>query len=200
MTKTGRINRSPQPSPQGGEGRVRGNLTCETTSTLFQEEKVRLIEVAIPLPIEDPFTYQVPECFQDQIQAGCRVRIPFKNRSMIGYIVNQDANHAVKNPKVILEVLDPEPVLSDHHLRLARWMGGYYFSSWGEAIQNMLPKILKEGHKVKKGQDSSEALSHSGDPKPEICLNEEQEKAFARLHHRILEGKYSEVFIFGVTG
>ena len=38
MTKTGFISPSPQPSPQRGEGRVRGNLTCETTSTLFQEE------------------------------------------------------------------------------------------------------------------------------------------------------------------
>ena len=77
-----------------------------STLALFEEEKLKLVDVAVPLPIKDSYTYQIPEQFLDQVQVGCRLRIPFKNRTMIGYAVGIGSDRPVQNPKDILEVLD----------------------------------------------------------------------------------------------
>ena len=182
-------------------------------SMLVQEEKIQLIDVAIPLPIQDPYTYQAPANFSGRIQPGCRVRVPFKNRILTGFVVGVDSGRAVAHPKKVLEVLDQEPILTDHLLRLANWISENYFSSWGEAISNMVPKFLKKSGvpvmvPAPAGTgfvpiDPSKNLSHSRtgtDKARNIRLNEEQEQAFLKIKTRMSENQFSEIFIFGVTG
>ena len=41
--------------------------------------------------------------------------------------------------------LDDQPVLSSDMLQLTKWVGEYYGSSWGEAIENALPRWVKYG-------------------------------------------------------
>src|SRR3989338_6272457 len=161
---------------------------------LAQEEKTQLIDVAIPLPIDDPYTYQVPANLAGHVQIGCRVRVPFRNRTIIGYAVGLDSARSVDRPKEVLEVLDPQPILTDHFLRLTKWMSENYFSSWGEAISNAVPKFLKSDLEVRAPQEIL-----SANPQP-IRLNEEQETAFSKINARIAEKRFSEVFLFGVTG
>ncbi len=161
---------------------------------LAQEEKIQLVDVAIPLPIQDPYTYRLPTSLSGKLQIGCRVRVPFQNRTIIGYAVGLDSNQTVERAKDILEVLDTEPVLTDHHLRLAKWISEYYFSSWGEAISNMIPKFLK-------AIPRSLASETAHIEKPQLVrLNEEQQEAFSKLETHIAEKHFSEIFIFGVTG
>lgn len=156
----------------------------------------QLIDVAIPLPVEDPYTYCVPESLSGQAKTGCRVRIPIKNRSLIAYVVHQASERKVEAPKFISEVLDSEPVISDHQLRLAKWISEYYFSSWGEAISLMLPKILKPAdRKADRKRTLRQERSNTS-----IRLNEEQEKAFSELCAHLNSNTYSEIFLFGVTG
>ncbi len=159
------------------------------------EEKTRLIDVAIPLPIKDPYTYRVPELLVNAVQVGSRVRVPFRNRSIVGYCVALDPTKEVKKPKDILEVIDPEPVVSDHLLRLARWISDYYFSSWGEAISNMVPKYLKQS--AEKSQLDATAEIEESLP---LRLNEEQREASQKLTTQIQKNEFHEIFLFGVTG
>ena len=164
---------------------------------LIQEEKTKLVDVAIPLPIQDPYTYRLPAHFEGRIQPGARVRIPFRNRSVIGFVVSAESERSVdslREVKEILEVLDSDPVVSDHLLRLAKWISEYYFSSWGEAISNMVPKFFKYDRSQTVEQQREIQASHS------VCLNEEQEKAFAQLKKQVERNQFSEVLIFGVTG
>ncbi len=161
---------------------------------LAQEEKIQLVDVAIPLPIQDPYTYRLPANLAGQLQVGCRVRVPFQNRTIVGYAVALDSVRAVERPKDILEVLDTEPVLSDHHLRLAKWISEYYFSSLGEAISNMIPRFLKAIPKVLISETVHTEKSEL------VRLNEEQHEAFSKLKTHIIEKRFSELFIFGVTG
>ncbi len=161
---------------------------------LIQEEKTQLVDVAIPLPIQDPYTYRLPSHLAERIQVGCRVKVPFRNRTITGYAVGLDSNRPVEHPKDILEILDSEPVLTDHLLRLAKWASEYYFSSWGEAISNMVPKFLKAA--VTSQTNTSLPLE-----KPELVrLTEEQQEAFSKIKIRIEEKSFAEIFIFGVTG
>ena len=161
---------------------------------LAQEEKTQLVDIAIPLPIQDPYTYRIPPHLTGQIQPGCRVRVPFQNRTIVGYAVALDSDRPVSRPKDILELLDPKPVLTGHFLRLSKWISEYYFSSWGEAISNMIPKFLKaapESHKDETLQAEKPQL---------VRLSEEQQEAFSRLKARFNEKRFAEIFIFGVTG
>ena len=160
---------------------------------LIQEEKVQLVDVAIPLPINDPYTYRVPQNLAGQLQVGCRVRVPFKNRTIIGYSVALDSEREVQKPKDILEVLDSKPVLSDHFLRLTKWISEHYFSSWGEAISNVIPRYLKEAK-------SETFLEHPfKEIESEFHLNAEQEAASSRIKERILENRFREIFLFPRT-
>ncbi len=81
--------------------------------------------------------------------------------------------------KPLLAVLDDQPVLSADMLALTKWVGEYYGSSWGEAIENALPRWVKYGKKVEKyiekASRKSDASAHSPQ---EYTLSPEQEKAF----------------------
>lgn len=161
---------------------------------LAQEEKIQLADIAIPLPVQDPFTYRLPVHLAEQLKVGCRVRVPFRNRTIVGYAVGVDSERHVEQAKDILEVLDPEPVISDHLLRLAKWISQYYFSSWGEAIASVIPKVFKTS------VEGTFGVGSVFDRPDTIRLNQEQEKAFVRIKSCLNEGHFSELYIFGVTG
>ncbi|MBI4358878.1 MAG: primosomal protein N' [Candidatus Omnitrophica bacterium] len=161
---------------------------------LAQEEKTELVDVAIPLPIEDPYTYRLPQSLVGSVQVGCRVRVPFRNRTIIGYVVALDVQRSVEHPKEIMEVIDSEPLLTDHLLRLTKWVSETYFSSWGEAISNVIPRVLKAALEPQPKQKTTTEEPNL------VHLNEEQEQALTRIRSCIEENRYKEFFIFGVTG
>ena len=45
------------------------------------------IQVAIPIPGEEYYSYKVPEHLKEGIKLGKRVLVPFRNRKSIGFIV-----------------------------------------------------------------------------------------------------------------
>lgn len=181
-----------------------------SSPSLFQEEKLTLIDVAIPLPVKDPFTYELPAAFSGCLKIGCRVRVPFKNRTLTGVTVQVGSHDpGERSPKKILEILDEEPIFSDHDLRLAKWMSEYYFSSWGEAISNLIPRsVMKSGpnRTPMAGLDKKPLVLNDGhawerqNKQKWLRLNQEQEHALDQLKAAIKREQHSEIFIFGVTG
>jgi len=171
------------------------------TLSLFQEEKVQLVDVAIPYPVEDPFTYELPTELQADLQAGCRVRIPFKNRIITGYAVGLESRRPVNHAKKVLEILDEQPVLTDHQLRLAKWISQYYFSSWGEAISNLVPSYIKKKNQIQRSKSASlDPPSTFAKHVKVTQLNEEQTQALKRIKALIDQDQFAEAFLFGVTG
>jgi primosomal protein N' (replication factor Y) (superfamily II helicase) len=167
-------------------------------ASLFTEEKTKLVDVAIPLPINDPFTYQVPKHLEHHVQLGSRVLVPFKNRTITGYVVDSNSNRPVNRPKKVLEVLGDEPIIESHHIELARMISQHYFSSWGEAISNMVPKHFKNP-KQKQVKDLLIASTTQTHIK-EIQLTLEQSAAVGAVINAMEKEVYSEFFLFGVTG
>lgn len=98
----------------------------------------RLIEVAFPLSVRHQFTYRVPPELRERVVPGMRVLAPLGQRQKIGFVVGE-ATHRPKLIKEITDLLDPEPIVVPDLLRLTRWMADYYFSSWGECLQAVLP-------------------------------------------------------------
>ena len=166
---------------------------------LFQLEQTKLISVAVPLPVDDPFTYEVPEKLTERIQPGVRVLVPFKNRQLVGYVVAANDGIPAEGTKKVIEVLDEKPILSDHFLNLSLWMRDYYFSSWGEAIQAIVPKFYRHT-KPTKYRESKNIHREELVSAKEVVLNDEQAHAVEKIGEFLKSGQYRPVLLFGVTG
>ena len=102
------------------------------------------IDVILPLPIKQKFTYQVGEEHLDKIQMGCRIAVPFGRSKIYAGIV--DAIHHTKpdyEVKFALDVLDESPIVSEKHVALWQWMADYYMCSLGEVMNAALPSSFK---------------------------------------------------------
>src|SRR5271166_6414388 len=99
-------------------------------------------EVALPVPLDRTFTYEVRE---DQLpRRGARVVAPFRNEKLIGVVTAIDVEAPADLEIRFLEaVLDDEPLLSDNLLALAEWMAQYYLAPLGEVLRGMLPLMAE---------------------------------------------------------
>jgi primosomal protein N' (replication factor Y) len=115
---------------------------------------VGFVEVALPLPLRQTFTYRVPFSIQRAIQTGDRVLVPFGKRHLTGYAVAlheslpADIDIDESAVKDIVQLLDSEPIVTPEILRLTKWVADYYLASWGDVIKASLPSgINVPGHR-----------------------------------------------------
>ena len=91
--------------------------------------------------IDKPYSYLLPDTLA--ARPGCRVSVPFGagNRLREGMVLTLRPG---EDPglKAVVQVLDPEPVLSEQMLRLAAFVRERYFCTFYEAIRAMLPAGL----------------------------------------------------------
>ncbi len=105
---------------------------------------MKLCQVAVPVPLDGPFTYRVPESLEPLVTPGVRVIVPFGARKLTGVVTEFPAREPrdgwKRNGLKDLErVLDAAPVLSEELLRLGRWVADYYLAPEGEVFRAMLP-------------------------------------------------------------
>ena len=99
----------------------------------------RFAQVALPLPLFEPYTYRVPETLGDRIAPGARVVVPVRARQLVGIVIASEAKQSPFAVKDILAAPDSEPALTPALLRTAEWMAGYYGAPIGLALKAMLP-------------------------------------------------------------
>ncbi|HYZ85124.1 MAG TPA: primosomal protein N', partial [Bryobacteraceae bacterium] len=106
----------------------------------MSENSFRLCDVALPVPLDQAFTYKLPEALQSRISIGVRVAVPFAGRKLTGVVVGlHNELPDEQSIKDVIRILDDEPVLDDQLLRLGRWIAEYYCSPIGEVLKSMLP-------------------------------------------------------------
>ncbi len=173
-------------------------------ASLFPPEeilKVSCVDVAVPLPVDNVFSYKVSAELTPKIKTGVRIRVPFRNREITGYIVGQRTIPDDPKLKFALDILDSESVLSKNILELTKWISEYYASSWGEAIENALPKWVKYGKKAEKAlaKEIPQEVSDSAS-KEDLRLSPDQQKAITEIRAQIKEKSPKPILLFGVTG
>ncbi len=110
---------------------------------------VRFAEIALPLPVDQVFSYSIPENLLDAALPGRRVSVVFTNRRMTGLITALSDTCPVERYRPLLDVLDHESVLDATLLELTGWIGRYYLCPWGEAIKAALPAgLLSESEQI----------------------------------------------------
>ena len=100
-------------------------------------------DVALPLPLPDPLTYEIPAGYRSQVRPGIRARVTVGRRRLTGVVVGVHGNRPEGvNLRPLDEVLDVEPVVTPDLLDLARFTAAYYFASLGETLRSFLPQDL----------------------------------------------------------
>ncbi|MBA3631961.1 MAG: primosomal protein N' [Acidobacteria bacterium] len=114
--------------------------------TFFQDNPMpKYVEVALPIPLRQTFTYILPVGLQDSIKTGARLLVPFGKRQITGYAValHEDLSLELEIEesalKEAIELLDAEPLLTEEIIKLTQWTADYYASSWGEVLKASLP-------------------------------------------------------------
>ena len=105
----------------------------------------KFVDVIVPLPIANTFTYSLPESLEEQVETGCRVVVPFGVKKYYTAIVVKIHYSAPENyeTKDISEVLDKTPVMLDRQLAFWKWVAEYYLCTLGDVYKAALPSGLK---------------------------------------------------------
>ncbi|MDR1182187.1 MAG: primosomal protein N', partial [Bacteroidales bacterium] len=109
------------------------------------------IDVILPLPLSDFFTYHVPEEWLDKVEVGKRALVSFGRNKFYAAIIyriheNKPQQYAVKD---ILSILDESPVVNGLQLRFWEWISDYYLCTYGEVMAVALPSAFKLASETK---------------------------------------------------
>ncbi|MFD3445448.1 primosomal protein N' [Microbacteriaceae bacterium 4G12] len=108
--------------------------------------KIASVIVDVPARQTDrPFDYVIPKRWEDLVQAGMRVVVPFGPRKLQGFIiaVKDTIDVDVTKLKELDELLDVTPVLNEELLQLGSWLTDETLCFTISAFQVMLPTAIK---------------------------------------------------------
>lgn len=110
-----------------------------------------LVEVLIPIPLMEKFSYLPPKNNSNLLKQGSRVLVPFGKRTLVGVVWSfSDRDKSLKRKyKHIKEVLDEVPLLDTNSIQLAEWSSRYYHYPLGEIISYFFPPSLRKGKEAK---------------------------------------------------
>ncbi len=107
------------------------------------------VKVAVPVAHgESVLTYAVPDRLAATARPGCRVHVVVGRQRLIGVILEAAAAFAADRVRLLEEVLDDEPVLTEGQIALSQFVADYYFAPLGQVIRLCLPPDT--GRKVKR--------------------------------------------------
>ena len=108
-------------------------------------------DVILPVPLQGTFTYAVPEGMG--VGVGCRVLVSFgRSKMYLGVVLRlHDRKPEGYEVKPIAQLMDTEPIVTAHQLKLWQWIADYYLSPIGDVYKAALPAGLKaeDGYRPK---------------------------------------------------
>ena len=145
-------------------------------------------EIIIPLALPKNYTWMIPPSMESDVMIGMRVEVMLGANKRYAGIIKKLSS--VKpdgfDPKPIIAILDEEPIVYEHQLKLWEWMAEYYMCSEGEVMQAAIPSHLKISSEsifilqedanidIKNLSDSEYIISEALEIKKELSLIEIQ--------------------------
>ncbi|MCC5090364.1 primosomal protein N' [Xanthomonas campestris] len=108
---------------------------------------VTTLRVALPVPLPQLFDYLPPQdtAVDGPDRVGCRVRVPFGPRELIGVVVERGQQPSAEGLRAALDWCDDTPLLVDELARSLHWLARYTHAPLGEAQASALPGPLRRG-------------------------------------------------------
>ncbi|MEA9710329.1 primosomal protein N' [Xanthomonas campestris] len=108
---------------------------------------VTTLRVALPVPLPQLFDYLPPQDtdVDGPDRVGCRVRVPFGPRELIGVVVERGQQPSAEGLRAALDWCDDTPLLVDELARSLHWLARYTHAPLGGAQASALPGPLRRG-------------------------------------------------------
>ena len=102
--------------------------------------------VALQKPVHRLYSYAVPDAFADLLRPGRGVLIPFgkEDRAVVAFCGKVSRGPWTSSLKEVLEVIDPQPLLSEKLLELGHWTSTYYACPLGRTLASMVPQAVRQ--------------------------------------------------------
>lgn len=109
------------------------------------------MDLVLPLPIPNLYTYRVPKEWNEELAVGKRVIAQFgKGTKMYTAIILKIHETApAYEAKYIDSILDESPIVNSFQLELWKWIGSYYMATPGDVMNAALPSSLKLASETK---------------------------------------------------
>lgn len=132
-------------------------------------------QVVFNRPLENAYSYIVPDELREFILPGQRVKVPLGrgNRLTIGFCVGVGPPpENIRKLKSIDSILDQEPLLTPMMLELTRWIAQRYLCAWGQVLETVVPAGVKK-------QAGTRVINHF-QPAPHVFKEKENLKLSAK--------------------
>jgi primosomal protein N' (replication factor Y) len=101
--------------------------------------------LAVNIPaVSGIFDYIVPDELAPHIQAGCSVTAPFGNQTVQGIVIELSDSSPIQNPKSIIDLLDPAPLLTPPQIALALRLAESTLNPLAAIVGLMMPTGLSQ--------------------------------------------------------
>lgn len=124
---------------------------------------IKAAEVSIPIPDNKTYSYDIPPNLRESIKIGKRVVVPFKNRDVLGFIVNISRPPKGITLKKIKDIVDEEILFDKGRLEFYKWISKYYITPLG--------LVLKAAHLSGLGTTLKKMVSISESARKSISMN-----------------------------
>ncbi len=105
---------------------------------------VYFVDIILPIPIENLFTYSITQAESTFLKNGMRVSVPFGKSKIYTGIVGHIHNTPpiLYEAKDIHQILDEEPIVNEKQIELWQWISKYYMCTIGEVMRAALPNAF----------------------------------------------------------
>lgn len=150
--------------------------------------------------VDKTFDYIVPFKYIENIKIGMRVKVPFANRELEGFVLDlvnsTDDNYELKE---IISIVDAEPILNNELLHLGKFMSKKYFSTLISCYQTMLPKALKAQNKTTINKKMIKYVELCSNSFPKLKPNQEKIVEYLRINGKVKKEEVNKISVSGVN-
>lgn len=172
------------------------------------------VSVAVARPLDQFYTYRVPQAFISELKKGYWVRIPFGKGKTHGFVVEDPVEQQPESEipsfalKEIEEMGDALTAIPSEIFDLCRWAHDYYQSPLGEVLAAAAPLSALTGSNKKRSKDrkspwdvsSASSLSPSSPPGNLSPKQQEVFEAMSQFFEEAPLKKSKIALLHGVTG
>lgn len=106
--------------------------------------KSNYVRVIIDRSIHRELDYLVPDTLVGRVDVGCRVRVPFRDRSALATVLAVLDQSDARGIRPLEAIIGEGPILRNELLELAKWMGAYYCCPVETVIRSLLPQVVRK--------------------------------------------------------
>ena len=102
------------------------------------------VDVILPIPLNQKFTYLISKDEYDFIKPGMRIIVPFGKSKLYTSISfkTHDSYEGSYDLKSIIQIIDEYPVVNNFQLKFWDWISRYYFTFIGDVMRASVPSNL----------------------------------------------------------